>query len=793
MGLSAWTITTSRTAAFPMKTFCLTSRRGARPCALLAFLALALSGCGVDFSSISVGSDGAEAKSLASAADAGAARATASAAATQAKAGEKAITNPILFVTQVPVASGDPFASRLSSFANHMPEMGASPRGGDLMIRYADGTLRNLTQEAGYGNTGFQGANSIAVREPTVHWSGTKAIFSMIVGSPVGQYDSVTSKWQLYEVTGLARGQTVRITKVANQPTGFNNVSPLYTSDDRILFTSDRPRRGEAHLYPNLDEYESTPTITGIYRLDPSTGTVAMLNHTPSGAYTPTIDSYGRVVFTRWDHLQRDQQQDGALTLGYTYDPINYSSEASNATSLGLVAETFPERRPLVNNPNSSSPYGQVTGYTSNLFTPWEMNQDGTAELTLNHIGRQELSFDYLPRTFVSDTSLRDTGNQSLFANRKYIRMDAGIFHIRESRVTPGTYYGIYAREFAQGTTNQIVKFTGAPSLNAEQMVFTDASPADTGGGLPGGRFRNPLPMSSGDMVASYSSAAEFGAGSTLRLHQLSTNASGLFTAGTALTPGISKTVWWWGASGRVDYSGPLWEIEAVEVAARTPPPLTASPAVETPEQAILTAEGVNVDVLRTWLRQNNLALIVTRNQTSRDRGDKQQPFNLRVPGGVSKTGDSGRVYDVAHYQIVQGNLVRAYRSFRGGRRIVAQPMTVPANTNVPNAAGPAGSVKIAADGSTAAFVPANRALSWQITDPSGEPVVRERVWVTLQAGEIRTCAGCHGENSRNQAGQASPTNQPQALRELIVHWKQATGLGSTRRRNGSAPLTPGG
>ncbi len=772
-----------KTPLFPMP-------RHVRAAAVAACLTLVAAGCSVDPMSVQIagGEDGKSQAAALEAALSGAGTANAA----PAKAGEKAITNPILFVTQVPVASGDPFASRLSAFANHMPEMGSVPRGGDLMIRYPNGTLRNLTQEAGYGTSGFQGATSIAVREPTVHWNGTKAIFSMIVGSPVGQYDAVTSKWQLYEVTGLAQGQTATITKVANQPTAYNNVSPLYTSDDRILFTSDRPRRGEAHLYPNLDEYESTPTITGIFRLDPATGSVTILNHAPSGAYSPTIDSYGRVIFTRWDHLQRDQQQDGALTLGYTYNPVNYASEAANAANLGLVQETFPERRPLINNPNSDSPYGQVTGYTSNLFTPWQMNQDGTEELTLNHIGRQELTFDYLPQTFVSDPSLRGTGNQSLFANRKYIRMDAGIFQIRESPVTRGTYYGIYAREFAQGATNQIVKFTGAPSLNAEQMVFTDASPAATGSGLPGGRFRNPLPLTSGDMVASYSSAAEFGPGAQLRLHQLAVNASGMFTAGTALTPGISKSVEWWGASGRQSYNGPLWEIEAVEVAARTRPATTAAPAVEAPEQAILDAEGVSASALRDWLRANDLALIVTRNQTSRDRGDKQQPFNLRVPGGVSKTGDGGRVYDIAHYQIVQGNLVRAYMSFRGGRRVVAQPMTVPANANPANAAGPAGSVRIAADGSTAAFVPANRALSWQTVDPNGEPIVRERVWVTLQPGEIRTCAGCHGENTVNQAGQPKPTNQPQALRDLIRHWKSSSG-GAPRRRNGGTPLTPGG
>src|SRR5690606_35231742 len=116
----------------------------------------------------------------------------------------------------------------------------------------------------------------------------------------------------------------------------------------------------------------------GIYRLNPSSGSLTILNHTPSGAFSPIIDSYGRIIFTRWDHLQQDQQQDGVIYLGYEYDPFNYSSEASNATRVGLVRDTFPERRQ-----ETTTAYGRVNGFTYNLFTPWQMNQDGTDELTL--------------------------------------------------------------------------------------------------------------------------------------------------------------------------------------------------------------------------------------------------------------------------------------------------------------------------------------------------------------------------------------------------------------------------
>jgi cytochrome c553 len=151
-----------------------------------------------------------------------------------------------------------------------------------------------------------------------------------------------------------------------------------------------------------------------------------------------------------------------------------------------------------------------------------------------------------------------------------------------------------------------------------------------------------------------------------------------------------------------------------------------------------------------------------------------QQPFNLQVPGGVktvSKTRPGGKVYDIAHFQLFQGDQLRAYPG-RPGRRVIAQPLHDAAGANPANPQGPAGSVRIAADGSTAAFVPARRALTWQTTDRAGTPIVRERNWISFQAGEMRTCASCHGTNTANQAGLAAPRNKPQALRDLLKYWK---------------------
>lgn len=71
-----------------------------------------------------------------------------------------------------------------------------------------------------------------------------------------------------------------------------------------------------------------------------------------------------------------------------------------------------------------------------------------------------------------------------------------------------------------------------------------------------------------------------------------------------------------------------------------------------------------------------------------------------------------------------------------------------------------------------AAFVPAQRAMTWQMTDSAGEGVVRERYWLTFQPGEIRVCASCHGLNTTNQANELTPTNKPEALRDLLFSWR---------------------
>jgi len=700
------------------------------------------------------------------------------------------VANPILFVTQVPVP-GD-FTTVASTFGNQTAPVAAAPRGGDLWIRYPDGTMKNLTRAAGFGAGGMQGANAIAVREPSVHWSGTKALFSMAIGAPPRQYLWEDYVWQIYEITGLGETDTPVIRRIPNQPATYNNVSPIYGTDDRILFTSDRPRSGEAHLYPQLDEYEEAPTVTGLWSLDPVSGDLRMLNHTPSGLFSPSIDSFGRVIFTRWDHLQRDQQADTDAMDGDTYGTFDYADESANAARSAQRVEVFPEPRSSRTDLLAGT---NLEGLSINHFFPWAINEDGTSEETMNHIGRHEL------HTYFDKSINGDSGVSEFIAatsGRTNPNEVENLLQFHEDPAHPGVYFAVDAPEFQTHGSGQIVSFVADPSLPADKIVVTYITPRstrDVPDGTPApdasGHYRDPLPLADGTLLAVHTSELRGDSNDGTRAAPTSRYAfrirtlvpqNGVYVPGTLLTPGIQGSVSYWDPDELVTWSGEMWELNPVEVRSR-PRPTLRTTALEEPEAQIFRDEGVDPNAFRASLTARNLALIVSRNVTSRDGADKQQPYNLRVAGTTTqKSTGSGKVYDIAHLQLFQADQLRGLGGTttpKAGRRVLARTMHDAAVKNPPTS-GPAGSVQIAADGSMAAFVPARRAMSWQLTDGSGTPVVRERYWLTFQPGEVRVCSACHGVNSHDQLGVVPPQNPPEALRTMLRFWKSSQ---TTRRR----------
>lgn len=681
----------------------------------------------------------------------------------------------LLFVTQVPIGG---LGSIVGTFNNHTGSIESALRGGDLMIRYPNGELRNLTREAGFGEVGeFQTGNAIAVREPTVHWSGNRALFSMVIGGALEQFDrSVAHNWQIYEVDGLAQGETATIRKIAGQPETFNNVSPIYGSDDAILFASDRPRNGEMHHYPTLDEYESMASNVGIYRLYEE-GELTLIEHSPSGVFNLSLDSHGRVIFTKWDHLQRDQQGDNE-SVAADFRPVTHADESANAaTSTALEgAESFPEPRTEADPGYDSA----IEPHRFNQFFVWEVNQDGSEEETLNHVGRQEWGGSFTEGSIKDDEALGFRAPNLVRRNQLDLPDDGGAFQVRQDPTDPVWYVATNAQEFATGSAGQVVLLEGDPEVNPEDMRVLPLTPDPEEASVPEdtGYFRNPLRMTDGTYVAVHTDATgnleNDGSREApdwnydFRIKVLEADGD-RYRAGANLTEGIQRTLQWWTPDEMASWSGTLWELDVVEVAPRERPPLRASILPDI-EKTIFDDEGVNPDELRGWLAERDLAMVVSRNMTSRDRNDVQQPYRLSVPGGVSSAG-SNAGYDIDHIQFFQADYVRSYGgNIAAGRRVLARPMHGP--DLITDTAGPEGSVAIGLDGSMAAFVPARRAMAWQLVAPDQSAVVRERNWISFGPGEIRVCASCHGINKEDHAGLGIPENPPEALRDLLQTWK---------------------
>lgn len=689
--------------------------------------------------------------------------------------------HPLLFVTQVPAnrngdqtRGGGPGAVT-NTFGNQVADVAYAPRGGDLMLLHPDGSLRNLTREAGFGEPDeAQGARAVAVRQPCVHWGGERALVSMVVGAPEGPGEPEDHHWQIYEVSGLGEGETARLRRLDGQPEDEDNVSPAYAPDDRVLYTSTQPLPGS---WPQLDEYESSPTVTGIWALREGEAP-ALLEHAPSGAFGLFVDSFGRLLFTKWDHLSRDQQADNP-TAAARFRPRTFEGEAPGAAYADGLAglEDFPEPR----NPADPSWDGNTAFVHQNHFFPWQLAPDGTGEETLNHLGRHELGGSPLLPSFLDDPALgREEGVEPENPWRMVPR--SGLFHLREDPLSPGTLYATYAYEFFAAGGGALVRLDAPPDAPPTGIVLEPLTALDAfDPRLREGSFRGPLPLSDGGLVASYTAAdqplldegGEDGPSFpyTYRLWLLR-GAGGSLVPDRPLTGGIERTVSWWeGEEGR-RWSGVLWELDAVELSAR-PRPEPEPTGLEAPEAAVFAAAGVEPAELRAWMVERGLALLVVRDLTRRDAADHQQPYHLAVPGGVSAGPPATRPYEVSALEVLQADLLRGYRGSDAqppipGRRALPAPVH---GEGVGDGFGGVAAWTVAPDGSVAGFVPAGRALTWQLLGRDGAPVVRERVWVSAAPGEIRTCPACHGVNERDQLGDPPPENEPAALRALLERW----------------------
>lgn len=122
------------------------------------------------------------------------------------------------------------------------------------------------------------------VRDPQVHYDGRKILFSY---RPGGE-----PHYHLYEIQADGTGLVRR--------TGgpYDDIEPIYLPDGRILFCSSRCRR-----YVGCNP---SPVAT-LYACDGDGRNVRPLSASPFTDNTPWMLPDGRVLFTRWEYVDRNQ------------------------------------------------------------------------------------------------------------------------------------------------------------------------------------------------------------------------------------------------------------------------------------------------------------------------------------------------------------------------------------------------------------------------------------------------------------------------------------------------------
>jgi hypothetical protein len=628
--------------------------------------------------------------------------------------------NPILFVTQVPMPEEvntrtipNNYMSCVSPFGSHLGGTAFAGRGGSLWVRFpanANQTLNHqlvdLLAVADWSAIpgGHPAANTIAVRNPCVYWDKSKAVFSMVTGAPSGPNDTTTFFWQLYEITLPTQAQLNAavqpvLTKVPNQP-AYNNVMPCYAPDGQFIFASDRPYNGQPHL-TQREEYLGLPTVSGLWKLDAAANALQLLHHAPSGAFSPSIDNAGRLIFVNWDHLSRDieavtDERDSDPNFGEPDPNVfggwhatgngsgNFADESPGALfALGLPygqgphLDSFPEPRSADKKTLALEWSNSLNGVATNIFFPWMVNLDGTGSEILNHVGRQEVA-GAMKRSFTTDSNLVDLnpsvapGYGGLVAHNFF----SNFFWAHEDPLHPETFFGTDAVDLGTHGAGQIVKLTNAgPNVNPDTMQVGYVTSSVTGAAKPQNipivrvgmnitqpptpftplttpetLYRTPISLADGALIASTATGidqTDWNRGTltqpstpwNFRLKSLKLQ-SGTFVPDINLTNGLTITTNYFiaGVAQPVTFTNvPAWELDPAEIVAR-PVPVAATSTIDPIEAGVFVANGVDIPTFQNYLLQQNAALSVSRNVTKRDLHDRQQPFNLKISWSAVQT-----------------------------------------------------------------------------------------------------------------------------------------------------------
>jgi hypothetical protein len=150
-----------------------------------------------------------------------------------------------------------------------------------------------------------------------------------------------------------------------------------------------------------------------------------------------------------------------------------------------------------------------------NQFFPWQINEDGTAEETVNHVGRHELGEATSTPRFNNDPNIQDLYYFGIITTPTHWKIFS---RSGKTRARRACFYGISAPEFGTHAAGQLVSLTGGTkpervghahrlSHSALDLVFRPTPPTAFRRITPV-FYRNPFMTTDGYLMASHTAWA---------------------------------------------------------------------------------------------------------------------------------------------------------------------------------------------------------------------------------------------------------------------------------------------
>ena len=526
------------------------------------------------------------------------------------------------------------------------------------------------------------------VTDPELSWDGQRVLFSM--------RQNADDTWHIWEMNLDGSG----LQQITFDPPfrHINDQDPEYLPDGRIIFASDRRQIFQSRPFAGV-------ITTQLYTANADGTDLRMVEPNPSSNINPQVFPDGRISFDRWDYLTSlrsrytvwDMNQDGSggfVSYG-GFSPLFYPP-TENAIGIerrsladGQMVGIFTTREQL---PGRMGIFDNRGGDVADLPGPLYVGPEGLYR-TPNTLTSNELVFSY---SAITDTLEAQFGLYSMSWSGEQVLVDDPTVSTAHG---PGTNYFFRVYNIQLAEPGRIyIEVTGSADHN------NDDEDDDLWVMIDGDEYLARLTQRlDGEKIHSLTHTFRVDVDLNAGIHEIKIAVD---RTPTLEQVRIVHTI----QAGEpvLLYDDPTTnEISPIPVRSRILPP----------------TQPENINPERNWgtfvVRDTSLRGDASQPDDQSPEGDPNYPYHL------DPTQLAGlRVYQSINRHDLDEDILAGVSLFEAVRVIGVAPSNE--------------------TGTTIFTTFANHTTAWDLIGHNGAAIVHERVWNSVQPGEVRSCTGCH-------------------------------------------------